>query len=70
MTKEEDEILFDRNDGSPSEEDTSSHSMILGTRKILMDDNRLDAHLEDILRWWFGIRPPKGVELAQSGRCL
>jgi exonuclease V len=52
------------------DEDASGLSMILGTRKFFMDDNRLDAHLKDVLQWWFGIRPPKGVEVAQSGRCL
>ncbi|KAG0702735.1 exonuclease V a 5' deoxyribonuclease-domain-containing protein [Suillus ampliporus] len=63
-------LLPDRNGDSPDEEDTSGLSTILGTRRFLMDDNRLDAHLEDVLRWWFGIRPPRGVELAQSSRCF
>jgi exonuclease V len=59
-----------KRDGETADEDTSGLSMILGTKKFLMDNSRLDAHLEDVLQWWFGIRPPRGVELAQSGRCL
>lgn len=65
----EDRILPNRKDKT-LDEDASGLSMILGTRKFFMDDNRLDAHLRDILQWWFGLRPPKGVEVAQCGRCL
>jgi len=62
-------MLPNRKD-EPLDEDASGLSMILGTRKFFMDDNQLDAHLKDVLQWWFGIRPPRGVEVAQSGRCL
>ncbi|OAX40886.1 hypothetical protein K503DRAFT_855055 [Rhizopogon vinicolor AM-OR11-026] len=65
----EDKTLPDRT-REFSDEDASGFSMILGTKKFFMNDNRLDEHLEDVLRWWFGIRPPRGVELAQSGRCF
>ncbi|KAG1825665.1 exonuclease V a 5' deoxyribonuclease-domain-containing protein [Suillus subaureus] len=61
--------LPDQNGDSLVEEDTSGLSTILGTRKFFMDEDRLDAHLIDVLRWWFGFRPPRGVELAQSNRC-
>ncbi|KAG2160007.1 exonuclease V a 5' deoxyribonuclease-domain-containing protein [Suillus bovinus] len=61
--------LPDQNGDSPVEEDTSGLSTILGTRKFFMDENRLDAYLRDVLQWWFGFRLPRGVELAQSGRC-
>ena len=63
-------ILSDRNGETSDEEDTSGLSTVLGTKKFFMSDERLDAHLEDVLQWWFGVRPPRGVELAQSGRCL
>ncbi|KAG2120610.1 exonuclease V a 5' deoxyribonuclease-domain-containing protein [Suillus discolor] len=66
---EENGTLPDQNDDSPVEEDTSGLSTILGTRKFFMDEDRLDAHLRDILQWWFGFRLPRGVELAQSSRC-
>ncbi|KAG1757843.1 exonuclease V a 5' deoxyribonuclease-domain-containing protein [Suillus lakei] len=62
--------LPDRNDGPPVEEDTSGLSTILGMRKFFMDNDRLDAHLEDVFQWWFGNRPPRGVEPAQSSRCF
>ncbi|KAG2345188.1 hypothetical protein BDR05DRAFT_930426 [Suillus weaverae] len=66
---EENGTLPGRNDDSLVEEDISGLSTILGTRKFFMDENRLDAHLRDVLQWWFGFRPPRGVELAQSSRC-
>lgn len=66
---EENGTLPDQNDDSPVEEDTSGLSTILGTRKFFMDEDRLDAHLKDILQWWLGFRLPRGVELAQSSRC-
>jgi len=66
---EENGTLPDRNGDALVEEDTSGRSTILGTKKFSMDEDRLDAHLTDVLRWWFGFRSPKGVELAQSGRC-
>ncbi|KAG1839232.1 exonuclease V a 5' deoxyribonuclease-domain-containing protein [Suillus subalutaceus] len=66
---EDNGTLPDRNGDFLVEEDTSGLSTILGTRKFFMDEDRLDAHLTDVLRWWFGFRPPRGVELAQSNRC-
>ncbi|KAG2075178.1 hypothetical protein BDR04DRAFT_1228933 [Suillus decipiens] len=66
---EENGTVPDQNGDLPVEEDTSGLSTILGTRKFLMDEDRLDAHLRDVLQWWFGFRPPRGVELAQSSRC-
>ncbi|KAG2057085.1 hypothetical protein BDR06DRAFT_952193 [Suillus hirtellus] len=66
---EENGTLPDQSDDSPVEEDTSGLSTILGTRKFFMDEDRLDAHLKDILQWWLGYRLPRGVELAQSSRC-
>lgn len=65
---EESGILPDGN-GAPVEEDISGLSTILGIKKFLMDEDRLDAHLRDVLQWWLGFRPPRGVELAQSSRC-
>ncbi|KAG2154567.1 exonuclease V a 5' deoxyribonuclease-domain-containing protein [Suillus clintonianus] len=67
---EENRTHPDGNGDPPDEEDTSGISTILGSKKFFMDDDRLDAHLKDILQWWFGIRPPRGVELAQSSRCF
>lgn len=35
-----------------------------------MDDDELDAHLTDVLQWWFGARPARGVDIGQTNRCL
>lgn len=35
-----------------------------------MNDDELDAHLVDVLQWWFGTRPARGVDVSQANRCL
>lgn len=35
-----------------------------------MNDDELDTHLADVLQWWFGARPPRGVDVDQTNRCL
>lgn len=48
----------------------SERSKILGTKEFTLDDNFLDTYLVDVLQWWHGQRPPKGVEVKLSRRCL
>lgn len=45
-------------------------SPIIGTKEFKMDDVELDAHVADALLWWFGARPPRGVNVGQTNRCL
>lgn len=45
-------------------------SPIIGTREFSMDDHQLDAHLTDVLQWWLGARPARGVDVGQTNRCL
>ena len=42
---------------------------LLGVKKFQVDDQRLDAHLRSILRWWHGQRRPKGVTKELERRC-
>ncbi|EGN96230.1 hypothetical protein SERLA73DRAFT_76210 [Serpula lacrymans var. lacrymans S7.3] len=43
---------------------------ILGTKEFNMDESMLDSHLTDVLKWWHGQRPARGVEIAHSHRCF
>ncbi|KIJ66183.1 hypothetical protein HYDPIDRAFT_128779 [Hydnomerulius pinastri MD-312] len=53
---------------SEGEEHTTSD--IIGTKEFLMNDGQLDTHLANVLEWWLGTRPARGVEVAQSNRCF
>jgi len=64
-------------DSSPSQDDDSTsqtfeddpESRIIGTKEFNMDDRILDVHIESTLQWWYGLRPPKGVEVEHENRC-
>ncbi len=43
---------------------------ILGTRKFWMDDPFLDEYLTRVLAWWYGQRPPQGVNVRLRRRCM
>lgn len=43
---------------------------IVGRTRFPLDRDLLDSFLTDILAWWDGERPPRGVSLEQTKRCL
>jgi exonuclease V len=45
-------------------------SVIIGTMEFPLDEQFLNSYVADVLRWWHGRRPPKGVEVELSRRCL
>ncbi|KAF8140496.1 exonuclease V [Boletus edulis] len=49
---------------------TSDISPIIGTKVFRMNDDELDPHIADILQWWLGARPPRGVDVSQTNRCF
>lgn len=51
-------------------QDMSRMSPIIGARTFRMDDDQLDTSLQDILQWWLGGRPAKGVPVTHSYRCF
>lgn len=55
--------------GSESEPENGSKSIVIGTKSFQHDDNSLDTHLADILQWWHGQRPPRGVDITLTRRC-
>lgn len=55
---------------APSTPSGETESKIIGYTEFEADDEVLDTYLTDVLDWWMGRRPPRGVELAQTRRCL
>lgn len=52
------------------EEITLNISPIIGTKEFKMNDDELDTCIADVLQWWFGARPARGVDVGQTNRCL
>ncbi|KAH8094725.1 exonuclease V a 5' deoxyribonuclease-domain-containing protein [Cristinia sonorae] len=50
--------------------DEPIESTIIGTKTFQMDDRTLNSYLRSVLDWWYGRRPPKGVDLHLTRRCL
>jgi exonuclease V len=45
-------------------------SNIIGRKTFDFDEVAMQAHVRDVLQWWRGERPPRGVEVEHSRRCL
>lgn len=43
---------------------------IIGKKKFKYNAQLLDEHVTRVLDWWHGNRPPKGVEITETQRCL
>lgn len=41
----------------------------IGIKEFNLDDELLDSHLTNVLDWWMGRRPPRGVSETQTRRC-
>ncbi|KAJ1302641.1 hypothetical protein OPQ81_002958 [Rhizoctonia solani] len=46
-----------------------SRKEVIGVVEFEHDDVLLDAHLSDVLDFWHDRRPPRGVDLEDTGRC-
>lgn len=59
--------------GPPDSQASTSQpesSNVIGRKTFVYDEAALQAHVRDVLRWWRGERPPRGVEVEHSRRCL
>ncbi|TCD71121.1 hypothetical protein EIP91_012069 [Steccherinum ochraceum] len=45
-------------------------STIIGKKTFEMDEKTLSSYLVSVLDWWHGRRPPKGVDLHLTRRCM
>ncbi|RPD64631.1 hypothetical protein L226DRAFT_565390 [Lentinus tigrinus ALCF2SS1-7] len=60
---------------SSDEEDMTAAELeteakIIGTKEFEVDDAFLDEYLTRILAWWYGERPPEGVDVELTRRCI
>ena len=42
---------------------------IIGRKSFAFDEAALHAYVQDVLQWWRGERPPRGVDLDHTRRC-
>ncbi|KAI0766401.1 exonuclease V [Trametes elegans] len=42
---------------------------IIGTKQFQLDNRLLDNYLTRVLQWWYGQRPPEGVDVELTRRC-
>ena len=42
---------------------------VIGKKRFAFDEAAMHAYVRDVLQWWRGERPPRGVEVEQSRRC-
>ncbi|THH29052.1 hypothetical protein EUX98_g5137 [Antrodiella citrinella] len=47
-----------------------SESTVIGKKTFQMDEKTLLSYVKSVLDWWYGRRPPKGVDVHLAGRCL
>lgn len=47
-----------------------TEAKILGTKEFALDDSLLDEYLTRVLSWWRGERPPEGVDVELTRRCV
>lgn len=50
--------------------DLETEAKIIGTKEFDLDDALLDDYLESVLAWWYGKRPPQGVDVELTRRCM
>ena len=43
---------------------------VIGTKRFAFDEAAMHAYVRGVLQWWRGERPPRGVEVEQTRRCL
>ena len=46
-----------------------SQSGVIGRKSFTFDDAVLHAYVQDVLQWWRGERPPRGVDVEHARRC-
>ena len=53
-----------------TEADLETEARIIGRKEFEMDDAFLDDYLRRVLEWWYGQRPPEGVDVELTRRCV
>jgi exonuclease V len=55
---------------SKPEEPQPKTANIIGRKSFAFDEGIMHAYVQDVLQWWSGERPPRGVDIEHSNRCL
>ncbi|TBU36401.1 exonuclease V a 5' deoxyribonuclease-domain-containing protein [Dichomitus squalens] len=63
VEEDEDEVMI-------TAADLETEAWIIGTKEFEVDDALLDDYLERVLAWWYGERPPQGVDVGLTRRCV
>jgi exonuclease V len=43
---------------------------IIGRKSFAFDEDAMNAHVKNVMQWWHGERPPRGVDIEHVRRCL
>ena len=57
-------------EASKPKEPQSKTPKVIGRKSFAFDEAVLHAYVQDVLQWWSGERPPRGVDIEHSRRCL
>jgi len=55
---------------SKPEEPQSKTPKVIGRKSFAFDETAMHAYVQDVLQWWSGERPPRGVDVEHSRRCF
>jgi exonuclease V len=56
-------------ESTAAEEEAKLHDNVIGYKTFSYDESLLTGHLTRVFEWWHGLRPPRGVDIEDSGRC-
>jgi exonuclease V len=54
---------------SKTEEPQPKTPGVIGRKRFAFDEAAMQAYVQDVLQWWRGERPPRGVDVEHSRRC-
>ena len=57
-------------EASKPKEPQSKTPKVIGRKSFAFDEAAMHAYVQDVLQWWSGERPPRGVDVEHSRRCL
>jgi hypothetical protein len=66
-----DQLIYELGTGtSKPEEPQPKTPGVIGRKSFTFDEAAMQAYVRDVLQWWRGERPPRGVNVEHSHRCL
>lgn len=56
--------------GTGADKPEARASRVIGRKTFAFDGAAMQTYVKDVLQWWRGERPPRGVDVEHSRRCL